>query len=336
MIKLNNISKKYDDFFLENINLEINEHEYFVILGPSGAGKTVLLEIIAGFEKQDSGDISDIDLKNIGFIYQDSALFPHLNIYKNIEYGLRMRKIKKDIIRRKIDSISKKLKIDHLLYRDVNNLSGGEKQRVAIARALVIEPALFLLDEPTGSLDPNLKKEIQVIINSIHKETNATFIHVTHDFEEAVALADRIAIMNEGKIIQIGTPEEIFKKPATKFVADFVGFENLFSGEIKDNYFSINGFKIYSEIKNCQFAHAAIRANDIIISKEHFESSAKNSYLGEIIDIKDRLNFIEITVYLGVELKSAITHNSFKNMDLKINDKVWATFKSSSVRFFCH
>lgn len=334
MIKIEGISKKYDSFHLYNLNFEIEEGEYLVALGPSGAGKTVLLEIIAGLEKADIGFIEGVDLDRIGFIYQDSALFPHLNVYDNIAYGLKMRKVDKKIINSKIEEISLKLKINNLLKREVTNLSGGEKQRVAIARALVINPKLFLLDEPTGSLDPNLRKDIQELLKNIHKETKATFIHVTHDFEEAVALSDRIAVMNEGTIIQIGRSEEIFRSPKTKFVADFVGFENLFSGRIKNNFFINGDFKIYTEASEAESVHAAVKANDIILSKERFESSARNSVCGEVVEIRKKINFVEISIFVGVKLKSFITESSLEKMNLKEGDKVWATFKSSSVKFF--
>ncbi len=334
MIKINNLKKRIGNFLLKNINLQINKNEYFIILGPNGAGKTLLLELLASFKKYDSGSIEGID-KNIGFIYQNLFLFPHLNVYENIGYPLKIKKVKKEIIKEKINLISKKLKIEHLLTRSIENLSGGEKQKVAIARALITEPEIFLLDEPTSSLDNNGKKEIYNILKEIYKEKKVTFIHVTHDFEEALYLADRVAIINNGELIQVGTPEEIFKKPKSKTVADFIGFENLYCGEIKDNYFiTNNNFKIYIELDNCPKIYATINPKEIILSKEKLVSSACNNYYGKIIDIKEKINFIEITVDIGIILNAIITHHSLQLFNFKINDNIWISFKSSSVNFF--
>ncbi|HOJ64510.1 MAG TPA: ATP-binding cassette domain-containing protein [Spirochaetota bacterium] len=335
MIIIKNLNKKIGSFSLKNINLNIQKGEYFVILGPTGSGKTILLELIAGLLKKDSGSIEGVNYKKLGFIYQDLFLFPHLNVYENISYGLKIRKLDNKTIDEKVNKIAEELKIKNLLYRDITNLSGGEKQRVAIARALVIEPEIFLLDEPTSSLDNNIKKDIYEILKKIHNKTKATFIHVTHDFEEALYLSDRIAIINNGEIIQTGTLQEVFNKPNSLFVADFVGCENLFFGNIIDNYFIVNdNFKIYTELENCSNIYATIKANDIIISKERLNSSARNNYYGEIIDINERINFIELVIDAGVNIKCFITHQAFSLFDLKINEKIWISFKSSSVHFF--
>jgi len=334
MIKIKNISKKIGNFLLKDINIDINKGEYLIILGPNGSGKTLLLEILANFKKYDTGYIESPN-KNIGFIYQDLFLFPHLNVYENIAYSLRIKKIKKDIIKEKINLISKNLNIKNLLTRDINTLSGGEKQKIALARALITEPEIFLLDEPTSSLDNKSKKEIYNILKKIHRETKATFIHVTHDFEEALYLADRVAIINNGELIQIGTPEEIFKKPNSKFVADFIGFENLYYGEINNHYFiTDNDFKIYTELDNCPKIYATINPKEVIVSKEKLNSSACNNYYGKIINIRKNLNFIELTIDIGIILKSIITHHSLELFKFNINDNIWVSFKSNSVIFF--
>lgn len=335
MILIKNLSKKIGDFSLKNINLTIEKGDYFTILGPSGSGKTLLLEIIAGLLKFDSGTIEGVNYNGIGFIYQDLVLFPHMNVYENISYGLKIRKINKKIIYERVNKVARELKIENLLKRDITNLSGGEKQRVAIARVLLIEPEIFLLDEPTSSLDKILKKEIYDILKKIHKNSKSTFIHVTHDFEESLYLSNKIAIINNGEIIQTGTPNDIFNRPNSLFVANFTGVDNLFYGEIKDNYFIVNEkFKIYTERENCKNVYATIKGSDIIISKERLLSSARNNYYGKIIDIKERINFIELTIDSGVNIKCFITHQSLSLFDFKLNDYVWISFKSSSLNFF--
>ncbi len=336
MIKLSEISKNYKNFSLKNISLEIQKGEYLVILGPSGSGKTLLLEIIASLEKPHTGTVEGADSSKIGFIYQDLMLFPHLSVFDNIAYGLKMRGMETSKIKEKVLQFSKDLNIDTLLDRSVRTLSGGEKQRVAIARAIVFEPQLLLIDEPTASLDQKMKSEIHTIFRKVHKRTKATVIHVTHDFNEALSVADKIAVLNNGTLVQYGSPEEIFNTPVNSFVADFVGYRNVYSGRIKDNHFVSGKMKIYLESENMEKVYVAIKADDTVISSDRIDSSAKNSFEGEITDIEKKLNGYSVVVNAGFELHSTITAASFENMKLSVGRKVFITFKSSAVRVFHH
>lgn len=234
-IQLDNIYRKIDDFTLQ-ISLEVQQGELVSLLGPSGCGKTTTLRIIAGFEENDRGTVSlngrDIahlppEKRDVGMVFQDYALFPHMTVYENIAYGPRLRKWDKKKID---DSVKRFLKIVHLEgfeKRKTEHLSGGEQQRVALARALVTEPQLLLLDEPLSALDAKLRKSLRREIRRIQQELKITTIYVTHDQEEALAISDRIAVMDEGKCIQFDSPEILFRKPSHIFSAGFIGNSNL-------------------------------------------------------------------------------------------------------------
>ncbi len=233
-LQIENLSSKIDDFLLDNINLNIEENEYFVLLGQSGSGKTKLLETIAGlndckgnikFKDEDIVSLSP-EKRDIGFVYQDFALFPNLNVEKNIRFSSRYKHIEEaDEI---FEDIVGFLKLGHLLKRDTKELSGGEKQRVAIARALFSKPKILLLDEPLSAIDPTFRNSIMKSLKDIHKRYNLTTIHVTHNFREASFLADKIAIIKNGLILQTGKSEEVLNYPVNIEVAKFLGFKNIF------------------------------------------------------------------------------------------------------------
>lgn len=231
MIEIKDVQLKLGQFVLKDIDVKIELGEYFVILGPSGSGKTVLLETIAGLYVPDEGNIyyagEDIthfspERRNIGFVYQNYELFPHMTVEENITFGLRIRKIDKKIICEKLYSLASMFKIKHLLKRYPAKLSGGEKQRVALARALIISPKILLLDEPMSALDMMTKLTLQQEIKNIHEEFNSTIIHVTHDIEEAMFLADRIGIMNNGRLTQVSKTEDVFNGTNSLFLETFM------------------------------------------------------------------------------------------------------------------
>jgi molybdate/tungstate transport system ATP-binding protein len=334
---LQDVSKHFKEFAVRDINLEIQKGEYFVILGPSGAGKTLILEMIAGLLPPDSGKILGMENQKTGFIYQDYMLFPHLSVYNNIAYGLNIRKKEKEEIKPIVEKLAEELNISHLLTRDVLNLSGGEKQRVAIARAMAISPDIFLFDEPTAALDRNARLKTQSLFLNWHKkDRDSTFIHVTHDFEEALSLGDRIGILLDGRLVQCGTPDHIFNHPVNKEVADFLGYRNVFGGPVRDNILYINGTAVTVPIKSAEHIYIAIRSDDIILSKTKFQSSARNSFSGTVKNILKKSSIIEIILDIGILLAIDITWKSYEEMDIKIGDQLWATFKVSSLKVFEH
>ena len=240
IIRLQNIHIEFDDeTIIENLNLDIKDKEFVTLLGPSGCGKTTTLRTIAGFVTPDRGDIifdgvriNDLPphKRQVNTIFQKYALFPHLNVYDNIAFGLRINKTPKDEINKKIHEILDIVNLKGYHKRSVDSLSGGQQQRVAIARALVNNPRVLLLDEPLGALDLKLRKDMQIELKRIQKQMGITFVYVTHDQEEALTMSDTVVVMKNGLIQQIGKPKDIYDEPANAFVADFIGESNILSG----------------------------------------------------------------------------------------------------------
>lgn len=244
IIRLTDVDKSFDDErVVKKLNLDVEEGEFLTMLGPSGCGKTTTLRMIAGFEVPTSGQIflegEDVDDKkpnerNVNTVFQSYALFPHMNVFDNIAFGLVEKKVKKDEIRSRVEEMIKLVQLDGMEKRMPAQMSGGQKQRVAIARALVNRPKVLLLDEPLGALDLKLRKQMQGELKALQRRLGITFIYVTHDQEEALTMSDRIAVMNRGRLEQVGTPEEVYNHPETKFVADFIGESNIIEGYIEN------------------------------------------------------------------------------------------------------
>jgi spermidine/putrescine transport system ATP-binding protein len=245
-IRLENIVKSFrSDLIIEGLNLTIEEGKFFALLGPSGCGKTTLLRLIAGFEMVDSGkiylgdqDITDLPIheRPIKTVFQNYALFPHMNVFDNVAYGLRIKKLSPSLVEQKVTRMLKAVHLEAHMYKTISQLSGGQQQRVALARAIVNEPDVLLLDEPLAALDPSLRERMLVELVDLQEKYKTTFIYVTHDQGEALAVADQMAIMNrDGVIEQIGSPKEVYEFPASSFVAQFVGTTNIFKGVIRGN-----------------------------------------------------------------------------------------------------
>jgi len=345
MIAIKNLERSWKDFNLKDINLTIDRGEYFVILGPTGSGKTLLLELIAGFYIPDTGEIW-IDRANVtnitpeergvGFVYQDYALFPHLTVRENIEFGLIIKKLPKDEIKRESSRMMDLLGITHLKDRYPDTLSGGERQKTATGRALVLKPDLLLLDEPMSALDARTKSGMQDEIKKIHKEAGVTIVHVTHDQTEAMIMADRIGIMMDGRIVQVGTVREIFNMPKDRIIADFVGTENILEGSVTekiDGLIKINigstEISTLSDLETGCKVNALIRPEDIIISREPQRTSARNNIEGVITKIVNLGAIVRIEI--DGELVAFTTKQSAEELGLDTGEHIHASFKSTAV-----
>lgn len=308
IIELKDISKVYDGetVVVEDFNLKVKKGEFITFLGPSGCGKTTTLRMIAGFELPTSGKIllNGEDISNlppykrpINTVFQRYALFPHLNIYENIAFGLKMRKHSKEEIDKKVKYALEVVDLEGFEKRSVDTLSGGQQQRIAIARAIVNEPEILLLDEPLGALDLKMRKEMQIKLKSMHERLGITFIYVTHDQEEALTMSDRVVVMSDGVVEQIGTPEEIYNEPNTAFVADFIGESNIFEGKMTQT----NKVKFCSAEFECVDSYPRNTAVDVIVRPEDIEmtSADKGMIKGKVISVVFKGVHYEITVQCG-------------------------------------
>ncbi len=348
MIQIKNLYVDLKDFRLQDINLTVSEGEYFIVLGPTGAGKTVLLESIAGLYPIKSGEIwlrgkevtrLEPEKRGISIVYQDHALFPHLSVKDNIVFGLKLRKQTKQETEAALDWVARLLDVSHLLNRKPDTLSGGEQQKVALARALSIKPEVLLLDEPLSALDPETREGVQKELRQLHNRLKVTTIHVTHDFEEAIALGNHIAVLGEGCIKQVGTPEQIFRQPNSEFIARFAMARNIFAGEVIDRGDGTTVFgtedtelAVVTDLRGK--LHASVRPEDILISPELLHSSARNSFCGVITNIADRGSTLYLTVNLPPDFICLVTRRSFEEMGLAEGQKVYITFKASATHIF--
>ena len=309
IIELRHISKVYSDNgfkAVDDFNLEVKRGEFVTFLGPSGCGKTTTLRMIAGFEMPTSGeillngeDISQLpaNKRPINTVFQRYALFPHMNIYDNIAFGLKLKKLPKEEIRKKVKRVLDIVDLEGFENRKISTLSGGQQQRIAIARALVNEPEILMLDEPLGALDLKMRQEMQIELKHMHDELGITFIYVTHDQEEALTMSDKIVVLSEGRIQQIGTPEDIYNEPQNAFVADFIGESNIFKGIMTGHMkvrFCGGEFMGMDDVAEGTLVDVVVRPEDVIITKPE-----DGIVEGEVVSVIFKGMHYEVTVESG-------------------------------------
>ena len=293
IIELKNVYKKIgEQMVLNDISLDIKKNEFLTILGPSGCGKTTTLRILAGFETATSGTVvfDGADLlnvpahkRNLNTVFQSYALFPHMNVAQNVAFGLKIKKVNKNIINEKVTKMLELVNLAGFEGRQIKSLSGGQQQRVAIARALINEPQVLLLDEPLGALDLKLRKGMQTELKNMQRRLGITFIYVTHDQEEALTMSDTVIVMNQGEILQQGTPEDIYNEPTTAFVANFIGTSNIVKGTMEKDY-KVNFLNvdfICIDKKPSKNVEIVIRPEDIEITTKLEDTQLQ----GEVVDV---------------------------------------------------
>lgn len=342
MIELSNLWVDCHNFQLHDITLKIEKNEFFVLMGPTGAGKTLLLEALAGLLPVARGKIiiagrdltkAPPESRGVGIVYQDYALFPHLTVLENIRYGLRFHKIDRQESEARLLSLLETLRISHLQGRLPLHLSGGEKQRVALARALIIKPTVLLLDEPLSSLDPCFREEVSGLLQTLHKSSDVTFIMVTHNFSEAFSLAGRAAVINNGRIEQEDTVENIFQKPHTMFVANFIGMKNLFPAQFDAETAHIGDLEIsLGRAPDKGVGYVAIRPEEIFLNGKNAASHQANSFPGRVAGVNVYGFYAEVQVTVRQVIFQVIT--SKKNLleqGIRVGEPVFISFGHTKV-----
>ena len=347
-IEVKNLVKTYGNVYaLKNVDLNIADGEYFVLLGPSGGGKTTLLRSIGGFIRPDSGSVNikgqnvdDLppDRRPTSMVFQGFALFPHMNVSQNIGYGLKLKSIDKNIIENKVNKMTDLVGLKGLSNRMPHELSGGQQQRVQLARALILENDVLLLDEPLSALDAQLRKDMCIELKRLQKTVGISFVHVTHNQEEAMSVADRIAIIADGEMVEQGTPKEIYSNPKNKFTAEFIGEKNIFEGKIKD----FNKTKVVVDIDNDNIEIAnnnykvtknqkvslSIKSESIQIKKISKTNSkiSNNQIVGKISEITFLGQFVRYLVVLNNDQEIQV--RSYEEIvNLKVHDTVSLSWK---------
>ena len=343
-LEVRGLSKRWRGFELRDVNLTVDDGEYFAPLGPNGAGKTLLLETILGFYKPDSGkvlvggeEITDLppDRRGFGYVPQNASLFPHLSVRDNIEYGLLISKVPETERRRRSDELLKLTKLEDLANRRPNTLSGGEKQKTALVRALAKKPKVLILDEPLIGIDEENRHGIQEELRKIHSETGITTIHVTHDHSEAYSLSDRMAIIRGGSIVQTGTPEEIYRNPVDAATASFLGFENILTANpgIEPGEVEIKGTRLAIPTPRNLKCIVCIRGEEINLSRNP-QYEGMNTKPGRIIDVRTLGNVFVVKVDIGFEIKATLSRREYFALGGSNTHEIFVTIPLESIRIF--
>ena len=345
MLRLINVCRRLGDFALTDINLEVSDGQYYVLLGRSGAGKTQLLELIAGLENPDSGNITldeeditrqRIQDRRIGIVFQDYAVFPHMTVFGNIAYPLKARKEDKKLIAEKVERAAIAMNINHLLERRTEKLSGGELQRVALARTLITSPRLLLLDEPLSSLDTSLKDDLKRLLRNLNK-AGQTIIHVTHDYGDAISLAKRVGVIHNGKIIQEGSVDEVFNNPSNRFVARYAGIRNFFKVDIiRENGLSFGvtdrniRFKL-NEVTTGGDNLLLIRNDSLTITNEMPDDTNLNVFRGKITGLIRSESGMELSIDTGDLFYVNARTSEMERLGLTEGKEVWISFPAKDI-----
>lgn len=339
MIEVKNAHKALGEFSLRGVDLRIETGEYFVMLGPTGAGKTVLLECIAGLHRLDAGEVwiegRDVthlptELRHVGYVPQDYVLFPHLNLRRNIGFSLALQRVPIEEIERRTEQLAGLLNIGHLLDRKPRTLSGGEQQRGALARALAPAPTVLLLDEPLSALDEGTRAELSVELSRICRELGTTIVHVCHNFDEAIELADRVGIMHQGRVLQVGPPAEVLRQPDSAFIARFVGAQNVFPVKSVDRAGSTItiGDQVRLQVAKLPVAEALlamIRPEEINVAR------AGEGLACRLERVEDRGRHIRLHLQGPLPLLAIMTPQSFREVGVQEGDEVAARWLAEAV-----
>jgi sulfate transport system ATP-binding protein len=335
-ITVKGVTKSFGAFVvLNDVTLEVPPGDLLALLGPSGSGKTTLLRIVAGLETADSGSVfySDQDVtgaavrdRNVGFVFQHYALFKHLSVFENIAFGLRVRKRDRAHVTARVRQLLRLVQLEGLEQASPSQLSGGQRQRVALARALAAEPKVLLLDEPFGALDAKVRQELRQWLRRLHDELHVTSVFVTHDQEEAFEVADRVVIMNAGRIEQAGTPEEIFEHPVNPFVIDFLGNVNVFQGQVQNGRARLGSL----EVAYPDYPHAESRAATAFVRSHELEivrvRNGRPSLEAKVMHINPARPVVKVRVYseaFGVVLTVDVSWERYGELRLQVGDTVW-------------
>lgn len=348
MLEAIDLTKSFGSFSLKSINFTLTANDYFVLVGPSGSGKSQLLELLAGLQFADKGKIllNNVDItrlptqdRGIVMVFQDYAVFPHLTVRQNIAYSLKNKGLSAVACSEIVEKLCLETGIHHLLNRSIKGLSGGEVQRVVLARTLASNPKVLLLDEPLSNIDARVKHDLRRLLRAIHRK-GIPVIHVTHDFEDAIALANKVGVIKDGRIIQIGSPDHVLLHPASEFVAKFAGIRNFFRCTTTPGPSIGISTAIVKEANRLFFSgegtgegSVVIPANEIIVSMSKPDSSARNVFFGRITELFPTANGIEIFADCGLKLAALVSQASEAELGLKEGQEVWFSFKVSSVRF---
>lgn len=343
-ISIRNITKKFGEFTaLKDVTLEVGSGSLLALLGPSGSGKTTLLRIIAGLEKADEGtilvqdeDVSQMSARDreVGFVFQHYALFKHMSVFENVAFGMRVRHVKSDEVRKRVNELLHLVRLEGLGNRYPSELSGGQRQRVALARALAVRPRLLLLDEPFGALDAKVRQELRMWLRNLHEEMHVTTVFVTHDQEEAFEVADQVVVMKQGQIEQAGSPQDVFDHPATPFVMDFLGHVNVFHGRLEAGQMHLPGFAMeYPDYKNSESrtATAYVRPHEVELDRT---PQMETSLPVRVVHVNPAGPVTRVRLVsdaFGAALNVDLSPGRYRELALRPGDQVYATPKQVRV-----